>query len=413
MRCVRLPARAGVLLMRLNVLVVALVLTLGLVVPAHRSARAQEPAPGTSVESTAATTDSTAASEVSTDAMATSTDAADPSALTTDASMPGSESTTDSVASEDATTDTTSDRPRGEAATFRLTFVPEAGQTRRLTESNSEQMKLILPAAVEGAAPEERSRLTTTAVVSDITFEPAGDTGFKQVEVVQQYHRFEEGLQMPDPLEAALKGAKLVTQLDPNGSFMGIEDAAGFLAGLVSRAPEADRPALSAAIAPQAIEREAREGWQRKIGRYLTVPLRIGHASFVVEYEDFGEAGKLPFVVCMLPSTIESVNGRRCVRVDLVSFAATLKDGVVQGVPDEIDAEFMQWCEGKDIPFSPAELSVWGAGEVLLELNGIGTVHYRSEENFHLAPARINRPMGGPVDADELAIKRVDKLDVE
>jgi hypothetical protein len=101
------------------------------------------------------------------------------------------------------------------------------------------------------------------------------------------------------------------------------------------------------------------------------------------------------------------------VRVDLVSFAACLKEGELEGVPEELEDDFMQWAEGRDVTWSPPELTVYGAGEVLLELSGAGTVRYRNEEGFHLTPARIMRPVGGPLDAEELDMKRIQTLDVE
>lgn len=298
---------------------------------------------------------------------------------------------------------------RGQAATFRLKFEPTAAP-RKLTESNSEQMKLILPPSIEGGPPEERSRLTTTTIISTVSFEAHPEGGWRQIESVHSFQRHEEGIAVPDPLVKVLTGAKLVTRLDANGIYQGVEDAPAFLAGLLQRAPDQDRPMLQAALSPEVIDHESRQGWQRKLGRYLSIPLRIGHPSFLVEFGELGEVGRMPYILCAIPSTIEPVNGKNCVKVDLVSFSASLKDGVMSGVPDEVESEFMAWVEGKDIPFSPPELSVSGAGEVLLELSGMATVKYENEETFHVSPARIGRPMGPPIAAEELTVKRVNKM---
>ena len=359
--------------------------------------------------------------DVTTDASASPsgvTTGVDPMDLTTsEGGMPATTVTPDvtrpkpgefSASPEEPTTGT-----RGQAATFHLKFEPTPGQTRRLTESNSEQMKLILPPDVEGGPSQERARLTTTTIVSNVSFEPNPAGGWKQAEAVQSFRRFEEGIAVPDPLVKLLSGARLVTRLDANGVYEGVEDPAGFLAGLMQRAPEAERPMLSSALSPDVIDHESRQGWQRKIGRYLQLPLRIGHPSFLVENGELGELGHMPYILCAIPSAIEPIGGKNCIRVDLVSFSANLKDGVMTGVPDEVESEFMAWVEGKDIAFSPNELSVYGAGEVLLELNGTGTIRYKNEETFHVAPARISRPVGGPIDAEEITITRVNTMVVE
>lgn len=303
------------------------------------------------------------------------------------------------------------EKARGEASTFRLRFLPPAAP-RRVIESVSEQIKLVLPPDAEGNS-ETRSRLSTTTITSQMTFERVPEGGWRQVEVVQQYRRFEEGIAVPDPLESALKGARLVSRLDDTGGFKGVEQPESFIASLLSRVPEADRPAVGAALTPGGVAQEAKDGFDRKIGRYLTVPLRIGHPSFLLEEEELADVGRLPYFLCAIPSAIEPVNGKPCVRVDLVAFSATLKEGELAGVPESLEAEFMEWTEGREVKFSPPELVVHGGGEVLLELSGAGTVSYRNEENFTLAPARVNRPVGGPVDADELTMKRVVEMKVE
>lgn len=417
------------------------------------SATAQEPE--VPVESVPATEEVTSegATEVTTDSVEpteVSTDSEMPTEVTTDAEMP-TEVPTDSEVPAEVSTDvvpveptepTTSEsemplttvtpdviRPnagefsaapeepttgtRGPAATFRLKFEPTAGLSRKLTESNSEQMKLVLPPPVENSSPEERSRLTTTTIISTVTFNPSPEGGWRQTESVHTFQRHEEGIAVPDPLVKVLSGANLTTRLDANGLYQGVEDAPAFLASLLQRAPEQDRAMLSTALSPEVIDHESRQGWQRKLGRYLSIPLRIGHPSFLVEFGELGEVGRMPYILCAIPSTIEQVNGKNCVRVDLVSFSASLKDGVMSGVPDEVESEFMAWVEGKDIPFSPPELSVSGAGEVLLELSGIATVKYHNEETFHVAPARIFRPMGPPIEAEELTVKRVNKMQFE
>lgn len=303
------------------------------------------------------------------------------------------------------------EKPRGEASTFRLRLLPAAAP-RRVTESVSEGIKLVLPPDAEGNS-ETRSRLSTTTITSQMTFERAPEGGWRQVEVVQQYRRFEEGLAVPDPLENALKGSRLVSRLDDAGGFQGVEQPQVFIASLLSRVPEADRPGIAAALTPDGVAKEAKDGFDRKIGRFLSVPLRIGHPSFILEEEELADVGRLPYFLCAIPSAIETVNGKPCVRVDLVAFSATLKDGELSGVPESLEAEFMEWTEGKDVKFSPPELVVYGGGEVLLELSGAGTVSYRNEENFTLAPARVNRPIGGPIDADELTMKRIVEMKVE
>jgi hypothetical protein len=304
------------------------------------------------------------------------------------------------------------ERPRGEASTFRVKFLPAPGSSRRITESMSERIKLVLPPDAEGNS-EERSRLSTTSITSLVTFERPATGGWRQSEVVQVYRRFEEGVAVPDPMENALKGARLVSLLEDTGAFRGVEAPEQFIGALLQRIPEPDRPAVSAALTPDGVAREAKDGFDRKIGRYLAVPLRIGHPSFILEEEELADVGKLPYFLCAIPSAVEQVGGKPCVRVDLIAFSATLKDGELEGVPESLEPEFMEWTEGKDVRFSPPELSVYGGGEVVLELSGTGTVSYRNEENFTLSPARVNRPLGGPIEADELSVRRVVELKVE
>ncbi|MBI4858884.1 MAG: hypothetical protein HY815_01215 [Candidatus Riflebacteria bacterium] len=270
---------------------------------------------------------------------------------------------------------------------------------RQFSESEGDSLRIILPRA--DAEPEVRSRMTTTTVSGRMAFEQQPD-GWRRIEVLDSIKNCVEGWEYKDPVQTNLMGLKVFAKIDPAGLFKGLENAPGHLAEFQRRL--GDR---GANLTVEGLEGDVRDGWQRKVSRFLGQSYTMDVPTFFNVEDNLPGVGPLVYFVCVLPTDLVSRGGKTAIRLELMPFAASLKEGLIEGVPELLAEDFARWSEGRSLSMSPEELWVGGEGEVVLELDGMGTVTYRMDETFAMAPAWIKVPDRPPIEATEVEYKRV------
>jgi len=209
-------------------------------------------------------------------------------------------------------------------------------------------------------------------------------------------------------MTAALTGLKLVSLLDPAGRFVDLANGADYRTDLLARlqaAPVRDRAAAS--ITPESLTTQCRQGWQKKVGRFLSIPFQIGVPVFEAVSLLIPDVGTVSYFLCHLPTEVKIVDGQAELALEVRAFSVSLKDGFLEGVPDELATDFARWAEGRELTYSAENLQMSGEGDIVLTLSGVGTKNYWLAEAFTLAPARVTTPLEGPVEATQVRFKRV------
>jgi hypothetical protein len=309
---------------------------------------------------------------------------------------------------QEASPDAAAESPSPQAPPISLPFSPPVGVPTRFTETTSEELRVQLP--TDTGEPQARSHLTTTVVEGQVSYEKAAN-GYRRIEVVDSVRRYTEGLLLSDPLAAAMSGLKMTIQLDSAGRFLGVEDAAGYVEQLKARLQKSEPgSAKHPSLTPAAIEAEARKGWLAKFGRYAGTPLHPGVTRYDPVSEEVPDLGKVNYFVASLADAVTP--GSKQLKIELSSFAVSLSEGVMDGVPDELGDEFIRWTDETHPPFSAENVRVAGEGEIVMDQNGAGPLSYRLEEDLVVSPAKVKTPLEGEIEASEVTFRRVTHMEL-